>query len=80
MAKGTNENSNELLREFYPEEMDLSKVSKDGLHNNLELMKNRPRKGIKYKPPKEELFGFLLSVLHLIGQFVNKKRPVISHL
>ncbi|MGF3227252.1 hypothetical protein [Facklamia sp. P12932] len=56
MAKGTNENSNELLREFYPKEMVLSKVSKDGLHYNLELMKNRPRKCIKYKTPKEELF------------------------
>lgn len=57
--KGTNENSNGLLREFYPKGMDLSKVNRDDLTNNLDLMNNRPRKCIKYKTPREELFGFL---------------------
>ena len=57
--KGTNENSNGLLREFYPKGMDLSEVNIDELNYNLSLMNNRPRKCIKYKTPKEELFGFL---------------------
>lgn len=57
--KGTNENSNGLLREFYPKGMDLSKVNIDNLKYNLDLMNNRPRKCIKYKTPKEELSGFL---------------------
>ena len=57
--KGTNENSNGLLREFYPKGMDLSKVNTDNLKYNLDLMNNRPRKCIKYKTPKEELSGFL---------------------
>lgn len=57
--KGTNENSNGLLREFYPKGMDLSEVNIDDLNNNLSLMNNRPRKCIKYKTSKEELFGFL---------------------
>ena len=57
--KGTNENSNGLLREFYPKGMDLSEVNTDDLNYNLKLMNNRPRKCIKYKTPKEELFGFL---------------------
>ena len=42
--KGTNENSNGLLREFYPKGMDLSEVKKEDLEHNLELMNNRPRK------------------------------------
>lgn len=57
--KGTNENSNGLLREFYPKGMDLSEVDIVDLNYNLSLMNNRPRKCIKYKTPKEELFGFL---------------------
>lgn len=57
--KGTNENSNGLLREFYPKGMDLSNINRDDLTNNLDLMNNRPRKCIKYKTPREELFGFL---------------------
>lgn len=57
--KGTNENSKGLLREFYPKSMDLSKVNNDDLTNNLDLMNNRPRKCIKYKTPREDLFGFL---------------------
>ncbi|MDU1234290.1 IS30 family transposase [Peptostreptococcus anaerobius] len=46
--KGTNENSNGLLREFYPKGMDLSEVDIDDLNHNLNLMNNRPRKCIKY--------------------------------
>ncbi len=57
--KGTNENSNGLLREFYPKGMDLSEVNINDLNYNLSLMNNRPRKCIQYKTPKEELFGFL---------------------
>lgn len=57
--KGTNENSNGLLREFYPKGMDLSEVDIDDLNHNLNLMNNRPRKCIKYNTPIEELFGLL---------------------
>jgi len=55
--KGTNENTNGLLREFYPKGMDLSEVDPEELKKNLNLMNNRPRKCIKYKTPKEELLG-----------------------
>ncbi|MDU1598601.1 MAG: IS30 family transposase, partial [Peptostreptococcus anaerobius] len=57
--KGTNENSNGLLREFYPKGMDLSEVDIDDLNHNLNLMNNIPRKCIKYNTPIEELFGLL---------------------
>ena len=55
--KGTNENTNGLLREFYPKGMDLSEVDPEELEKNLSLMNNRPRKCIEYKTPKEELLG-----------------------
>lgn len=51
--RGTNENSNGLLREFYPKGMDLSKTSNNELDRCLSLMNNRPRKCIKFKTPNE---------------------------
>lgn len=54
--KGTNENSNGLLREFYPKGMDLSEVDTTELINNLNLLNNRPRKCLNYKTPNE-VFG-----------------------
>lgn len=51
--KVTNENSNGLLREFYPKGMDLSEVDEKELEHNLELLNNRPRKCLDYKTPDE---------------------------
>ena len=42
--KGTNENSNGLLREFYPKGMNLTRVSPKTLAKNLALINARPRK------------------------------------
>lgn len=55
--KGTNENTNGLIREFYKKGMDLSVVDKDELKGVQELLNNRPRKCINYKTPKEMLFA-----------------------
>jgi|LAHS01.1.fsa_nt_gb IS30 family transposase len=55
--KGTNENTNGLLREFYPKGMDLSNVSIDELNSNLELLNGRPRKCLGYKTPTEMMLG-----------------------
>ena len=51
--KGTNENTNGLLREFYPKGMDLEEVDENELSNNIELLNNRPRKCLGYKTPNE---------------------------
>ena len=51
------ENTNGLLREFYPKGMDLSKVDEDELSYYLTIMNDRPRKCIQYKTPKEIMFG-----------------------
>lgn len=51
--KGTNENSNGLLREFYPKHMDLSKTNEKEVQDVLKLLNNRPRKCINYKTPQE---------------------------
>ena len=46
--KGTNENSNGLLREFYPKGRNLSRVSPKTLLRNLALINARPRKCLNY--------------------------------
>lgn len=51
--KGTNENSNGLLREFYPKGMDLSKVSEEDLKVKIDLLNSRPRKCLGYQTPSE---------------------------
>ncbi len=49
--KGTNENLNGLLREFYPKGRNLSRVSPATLKKNLELINSRPKKVLYYKKP-----------------------------
>jgi len=56
--KGSNENSNGLLREFYPKGMDLSITTNQELTKVLELMNNRPRKCLGYKTPLEVMYEF----------------------
>ena len=57
--KGTNENTNGLLREYYPKGMDLSEVDEEDLKETIKEMNNRPRKCIGFKTPKEALFEHL---------------------
>lgn len=59
--KGSNENSNGLLREFYPKGRSLQHVAEKTLKKNLELLNSRPRKVLGFKSPKE-LFEMELSI------------------
>ena len=56
--KGTNENLNGLLREFYPKGHDLSRVSPKTLEKNLALINARPKKILNFQKPQDlfELF------------------------
>ena len=47
--KGTNENSNGLLREFYPKGRNLSRVAPATLKRNLALINARPRKVLNFR-------------------------------
>ena len=46
--RGCNENSNGLLREFYPKKTDISKVETEDLLRTLMLINSRPRKCLNY--------------------------------
>ena len=54
--RGSNENSNGLLREFFPKGSDLSQVEIEDLRKVLLLLNHRPRKCLGFKTPFEMLF------------------------
>lgn len=51
--RGTNENTNRLLRRFFPKGTDLRKVSKQRLAKAVSILNNRPRKGLGWLSPIE---------------------------
>lgn len=51
----TNENTNGLIREFFPKGSDLTIVQKDELERVQSLLNNRPRKCLGFRTPKEVL-------------------------
>ncbi len=51
--KGTNENSNGLLWEFYPKGRNLSRVSPKTLKRGLALINARPRKVFSFRSAQE---------------------------
>ena len=60
--RGSNENSNGLLREFYPKKTDLGQVTQAELKHKLELINHRPRKCLGWKSATQ---AFLQEVSHL---------------
>jgi len=51
--RGTNENTNGLLRQFFPKGMDFRTVFKTDVDRALKLLNNRPRKCLNYRTPTE---------------------------
>ncbi|GAK39565.1 transposase [Paenibacillus sp. TCA20] len=60
--RGSNENGNGLLREFFPKGKDFAEVSEDELEHALHLINNRPRKCLGWKTAHE---SFENEVSHL---------------
>lgn len=62
--RGTNENTNGLLREYYPKGMDFSLVTASSIEEKVNRLITRPRKCIDFNTPKEILYEE--KALHLI--------------
>lgn len=58
--RGTNENTNGLLRQFFPKGTDLSAVSRREIRKVQDLLNGRPRKVLNWRTPAEA-FDALLS-------------------
>lgn len=53
--RGSNEDTNGLLRQFMPKGADLSKASQEYLNNVADLMNSRPRQTLGWKTPNQAL-------------------------
>lgn len=60
--RGTNENTNGLLRQYFPKGTDLSRWSARELHAVANTLNSRPRKTLGWKTPAEALDEYLKSV------------------
>jgi len=55
--RGTNENTNGLLRQFFPKGTDFTKITDFDLQRAVDLINTRPRKRLQYHTPKEVFSG-----------------------
>lgn len=55
--RGTNENTNGLLRQFFPKGTDFTKITDFDLQTAVKLINNRPRKRLDYHTPQEVFSG-----------------------
>jgi len=54
--RGTNENTNGLLRRYFPKGTDFTGITNKTIANVVERLNNRPRKCLKYQTPHEIFF------------------------
>lgn len=61
--RGTNENTNGLLREYFPKSKDITCITDDYIQAKVDELNHRPRKCLGYKTPFEVYYS---KVLHLV--------------
>ena len=57
--RGTNENTNSLIRQFFPKGIDFSKVSLKSIKRAQDMLNDRPRKVLNFLTPHEVFSGLL---------------------
>ena len=53
--RGTNENTNRLIRQFFPKSTDFTKVSRKEIKRVQHLLNDRPRKTLNWRTPYEAM-------------------------
>lgn len=60
--RGLNENTNGLLRQYFPKKTDFTQIGDEEIKEVMDKLNNRPRKTLGYKTPNEIFFGIKPSV------------------
>ena len=60
--RGLNENTNGLVRQYFPKSMDFRTITDTMLQNVMEKLNNRPRKTMEYQTPNQVFFGLKSNV------------------
>lgn len=60
--RGTNENTNGLLREYFPKKYDVTDLEAEEIQEKVDKLNKRPRKVLGYRTPYEIYYSV---VLHL---------------
>lgn len=55
--RGTNENANGLIRQYFPKDRDFSTITQAELDHAMDRLNNRPRKCLGMKTPHQVLYG-----------------------
>lgn len=55
--RGTNENANGLVRQYFPKSRDFSTITQEELDHAMERLNNRPRKCLGMQTPNQVLYG-----------------------
>jgi IS30 family transposase len=61
--RGLNENTNGLVRQYFPKKSEFSKITDRQINRVMERLNNRPRKTLGYKTPNEVFFKLPLVAL-----------------
>jgi IS30 family transposase len=59
--RGLNENTNGLIRQYFPKQMDFSKINKKDTDRVEKILNNRPRKKLDYSTPNEIVKRYILN-------------------
>ena len=55
--RGTNENTNGLIRQYFPKNMDFSTITEDDVNFAMHRLNNRPRKVLGIRTPNQVFYG-----------------------
>lgn len=62
--RGLNENTNGLLRQYFPKGYDFSKITDKNVEKKVYLLNSRPRKNLNFWTPEEVYYGRFPTVIH----------------
>ncbi len=60
--RGTNENTNGLIRQYFPKDRDFTTITQQEIDHAMDRLNNRPRKRLKYLTPNQVFFKNTLAL------------------